>query len=187
MLGGTSHLHKAGVHIPSSQTGRLRPPSLPKAQSSEGTHIQTKVCLGHFCFLSTELAAFLRPEPVPTASLVDGTSGQRCLGVGKAAERPHTWGKCPAALTQIKLPRYARQQRQELQLCGFKDGHPSSLGTTAQRLNGAQRLRGPGLLPVALAPNKPGQAPAGWPVLDRTTTTAAWGVGGRALASRGSF
>ena len=97
-----SHLHKAGVHIPISQTGKLRLPSLPKAQSSEeGAHIQTKVCLGQFCFLNTELAAFLCPEPVPSASLVDSTSGQRCLGVGQEAERPHTWGKCPAALTRV--------------------------------------------------------------------------------------
>ena len=103
-----SHLRKAGVHMPISQTRELRLPACPRHRPQRRGPTFRQRSAWAFCFLNTELAAFLCPEPVPSASLVDGISGQRCLGVGKEAERPHIWGKCPAALTRVKLPRCAR-------------------------------------------------------------------------------
>ena len=48
----------AGAHIPTSQTGKPRLPSLLETELREGAH--TRVSLGRSCFLSTELAAFVR-------------------------------------------------------------------------------------------------------------------------------
>ena len=86
-----SHLRKAGVHMPISQTGELRLPACPRHRAQRRGPTFRQRSAWAFRFLNTELAAFLCPEPVPSASLVDGISGQRCLGVGKEAERPHIW------------------------------------------------------------------------------------------------